>query len=354
MLAWKNYGNGHVIFDASSGFSPSETVVSREDPQVFWSNSFPTLMGWNGVNTYGVRVDSSRVADYARSTDENLQSITDKGNITNHSIFLKSQQTANPNISGADLAWNQINFTNPSGFSTYARLEAYYANGEFLDRAGLKLYTGGHDGLQPRLTIDSQGNVGIGTTTPAQKLSVNGNISANAIFTSQSSDFANYGNTSTSFFEATLELINNTIAPRLSFHWAGVVASQIGIGSDGAIEILNNPGTGYESLKAFNIRSTNHLIADSAVYASNWFRSYGNNGWFNETHLGGIYMEDSTWVRVYGGKKFRAENDIFSATKIEAPTLKATDKLLIPTAPPSSLASGEAAMWIGNLSGITT
>ncbi len=95
-------------------------------------------------------------------------------------------------------------------------------------------------------------------------------------------------------------------------------------------------------------------ISANALYANNWFRSYGNNGWFNETHLGGIYMEDSTWVRVYGGKKFRAENDIFSATKIEAPVLKAIDKLLIPTAPPSSLASGEAAMWIGNLSGITT
>jgi hypothetical protein len=34
----------------------------------------------------------------------------------------------------------------------------------------------------------------------------------------------------------------------LSFHWGGVVASQIGIESSGRITILNNPGTSYENL----------------------------------------------------------------------------------------------------------
>lgn len=47
-----------------------------------------------------------------------------------------------------------------------------------------------------------------------------------------------------------------------------------------------------------------NITASGAVYASNWFRSYGVSGWYNETYGGGIYMEDTTWVRVYNGKNF--------------------------------------------------
>jgi hypothetical protein len=38
--------------------------------------------------------------------------------------------------------------------------------------------------------------------------------------------------------------------PRLSFYWGGVAASQIGIGRDGWIEIVDNPGTGYGNFRA--------------------------------------------------------------------------------------------------------
>ncbi|WP_323885607.1 prophage tail fiber N-terminal domain-containing protein [Aeromonas veronii] len=46
----------------------------------------------------------------------------------------------------------------------------------------------------------------------------------------------------------------------------------------------------------------------NTLYLSSWFRSTGNTGWINETHGGGIYMEDATWVRTYGGKKFYVVN----------------------------------------------
>jgi hypothetical protein len=62
-LAWKNYGNGHTIFDASASTSPDGTAVNNTNSQVVWSATYPTLMGWNGANTYGVRVDSARLAD---------------------------------------------------------------------------------------------------------------------------------------------------------------------------------------------------------------------------------------------------------------------------------------------------
>jgi hypothetical protein len=62
LLAWRNYSN-HVIFDASSGLSPQGQAIDRNDSVNAWASSFPTLMGWNGVATYGVRVDSARIAD---------------------------------------------------------------------------------------------------------------------------------------------------------------------------------------------------------------------------------------------------------------------------------------------------
>ena len=62
-LSWKNYGNNHVIFDASQSTSPTGSGVNSTNPDVAWSASYPTLMGWNGSSTYGVRVDSARRAD---------------------------------------------------------------------------------------------------------------------------------------------------------------------------------------------------------------------------------------------------------------------------------------------------
>ena len=41
-----------------------------------------------------------------------------------------------------------------------------------------------------------------------------------------------------------------------------------------------------------------------------WFRSSGSAGWYNATYGGGVYMEDTTWVRVYNAKKFYVANEI--------------------------------------------
>jgi len=68
-LGWKNYGNNHTIFDASAGTSPNGGAVNNTNPDVAWSGTYPTLMGWNGANTYGLRVDISRNAENAYTLD---------------------------------------------------------------------------------------------------------------------------------------------------------------------------------------------------------------------------------------------------------------------------------------------
>jgi hypothetical protein len=62
MLGWKNYGNGHVIFDASNATSPTGSAINSVNPAGVWQEGYPTLMGWNGTSTFGARVDSCRAA----------------------------------------------------------------------------------------------------------------------------------------------------------------------------------------------------------------------------------------------------------------------------------------------------
>lgn len=83
----------------------------------------------------------------------------------------------------------------------------------------------------------------------------------------------------------------------------GSVAQGINIGSllvsDNYSDVSNVPATG--AYVKGNIVSAGTLTGTS-VYANNWFRSSGNTGWYNETHGGGWYMTDTTWIRTYNGK----------------------------------------------------
>ena len=98
MLAWKNYSNNHVIFDASASTSPSGGAVNNTNAAVAWSASYPTLMGWNGTSTYGVRVDSARVSD---STSGNATNVTGTVAIANGGTGATTRQDAMDALAGA-------------------------------------------------------------------------------------------------------------------------------------------------------------------------------------------------------------------------------------------------------------
>jgi hypothetical protein len=83
-MMWKNYGNNHTIFDASSGTSPQGNVISNTNSINAWGATYPTLMGWNGSSTYGVRVDSARVAD---STTGSAGTLTHNANRVDSSSY---------------------------------------------------------------------------------------------------------------------------------------------------------------------------------------------------------------------------------------------------------------------------
>lgn len=62
----------------------------------------------------------------------------------------------------------------------------------------------------------------------------------------------------------------------------------------------------WANIKISSSSSTGTSPTFSTAYTSNWFRSNGQTGWYSQTYGGGIYMTDTTYVRVYNGKRFYA------------------------------------------------
>lgn len=112
-LRWKNYGQNHTIFDASNSRTPTGRSCNNTNPEQLWSSTFPTLMGWNGSQTYGVRVDSARNADLVAGRNlasemDSLKSLSVSGkqahiNGINQIINYNSGLTTNN--SWQDLLW---------------------------------------------------------------------------------------------------------------------------------------------------------------------------------------------------------------------------------------------------------
>ena len=132
---------------------------------------------------------------------QTLQTVTDNGNITSNGITLGNGYTnskLNVNAIGVDtnnstdvtmiVANQKYNSTNPSGENRIvfgwgnhwaASIGAYK---ETINTTGFKIYTEyGFNLPVERMRITSSGNVGIGTSSPTEKLSVNGKIRAQEI-----------------------------------------------------------------------------------------------------------------------------------------------------------------------------
>ena len=68
---------------------------------------------------------------------------------------------------------------------------------------------------------------------------------------------------------------------------------------------------------ANSINSGNNYTGQ-AMYAYNWWRSYNATGWYNESYGGGIWMQDSTYVRTYGSKQFYCDQTITAGGNVVA------------------------------------
>ena len=87
----------------------------------------------------------------------------------------------------------------------------------------------------------------------------------------------------------------------------------------------------WANVKVSTTSSTETKPTFNTAYTSNWWRSTGKTGWWNDTYSGGIAMEDKIYVKVAGNKSFLIPNgslkiggdgNIFFATGGDDATLK--------------------------------
>ena len=77
--------------------------------------------------------------------------------------------------------------------------------------------------------------------------------------------------------------------PNIMFHIPNVGYTQIQMDGSGTLYVRDG-GNQAGALKNFYAGS---------FYSTGWFRSVGNNGWYNETYGGGIYQDSANWVKLY-------------------------------------------------------
>lgn len=138
--------------------------------------------------------------------------------------------------------------------------------------------------LQFTHNVIVNGNVGIGTNSPSQKLDVNGTARANSLASNniriECDNNGVFGsrNFEINCYKAPLQLQYNT-SQQLHLCYGG---GSVGIGT-------NSP--------AFK------LDVNGDIHTNAWIRSTGNVGWYSQTYGGGWYMTDYTYVRSYNSKK---------------------------------------------------
>jgi len=155
-ISWKNYGNNHTIFDASNSTAPNGTAVGNTDSAIAWTATFPTLMGWNGTYTYGVRVDRARLADSSTNADTTDGFHLDQNVLT----------TSNPTF-GTIYTSNWFRSTGRTG----------WYNGDY--GVGMRATVAGRVDLYPAgADLYVPGNLGVGITNPAYKVQIVGTFYA--------------------------------------------------------------------------------------------------------------------------------------------------------------------------------
>ena len=59
-----------------------------------------------------------------------------------------------------------------------------------------------------------------------------------------------------------------------------------------------------------------YLRLPNSIQCSDWFRSTGNSGWYHQNYGGGIYMQDSNFIRNYGGKRLLIQTDTYDTLRL--------------------------------------
>jgi hypothetical protein len=220
-LSWKYYGNGHTIIDASAGTAPDGTSINNTNSAVAWTGSYPTLVGWNGSSTYGVRVDSSRVADNADTVDGYHASVANAASMAvvrdgSGDIFFRYSFSS------------YVNTTDDVNSGTITNIIAKFGDNYHRSASAAKV----------------QSFLGLGSNayTSTEFLPVAGGTMTGKIWTPSSGADA-YGG-AIEIRERGYALATQSAwsySPALTFHWGNVTVKRFGLRYDGLFAVDDEP-----------------------------------------------------------------------------------------------------------------
>ena len=96
----------------------------------------------------------------------------------------------------------------------------------------------------------------------------------------------------------------------------GATADQTAAQLLAAIKTVDGAGSGLDADLLDGLSSASYLQeggSHGTVTFSNWVRTTGSSGWYNASYGGGMFMQDSTWVRTYNSKQFHVSSTASNA-----------------------------------------
>ena len=99
-----------------------------------------------------------------------------------------------------------------------------------------------------------------------------------------------------------------------------------GLGDDFGFHVYdaNRTSNGIDKYFRFNLAEKKVDTDMRITIYDNWLYTTGNNGWYNSTHQGGWFMQDSTWVRSYNDKNIYTGGRIKANTALETRYIDST------------------------------
>lgn len=278
-------------------------------------------LGYNGTSDYAHNIKTQHnsgsntynsIDFYLWQTSDAISSMGTKLGmcVSNQGIGLGTNNPAYPlHLTGAGVNSLLLSHTTAGSEASVK----HYVDGNYdwyigtnvgaIGSGSLGFFVGGGAGTV--MTFNSAGNAGIGFTNPNVRLRVaNVGIDYGSFITASPEAYSSWPSGTTS-------LIGTT------WNWHGLSGDVTSIYTPGsqsnAVRLAFNSGGTIYSNARIGVNMTSgissyQLDVNGDCICSDWFRTRGNQGWYNETYTGGWQMSDSTWMRMYNNKNIFAGN----------------------------------------------
>jgi hypothetical protein len=164
-----------------------------------------------------------------------------------------------------------------------------------------------------QLTIADSGNVGIGTTNPLSRLQI---AYANPVSVPAAGATGHAFAAGTTGYGLAAGVLTSGNSYLQSTRWDGSATNYpLMLQPNGGALTVGGPATFNSDLTA---ASGTVYTSGGLIYSTNWWRSTGQTGWFNDSYATGIWSIQAGEVRTYNGSKFHSEGNLSSGGVIIA------------------------------------